>query len=68
MNKKEEVCTTHIMQDADAGKRLHKLKRRRTRERGNITLFVTDVGKFRDTTTLKITNIVKVDSMIAWVN
>ena len=53
MNTKEEVCRTHIIQDADAGKRLHNLKRRRTRERGNITRFVTEVGKFTDTTTLE---------------
>lgn len=50
---KEKAYTTHIMQDADAGKRLHNLKRRRTGERGNITRFVTEVGKFTDTTTLE---------------
>ena len=47
MNTKEEVCTTLTKQDADAGKRLHNLKRRRARERGNFTRFVTEVGKFR---------------------
>ena len=51
MNTKEEAYTTHIMQDAD--KRLRNLKRRRTRERGNITRFVTEVRKFTDTTTLE---------------
>jgi hypothetical protein len=41
------------MQDADAGKRQHNLKRKRARERGNITRFVTEVGKFTDTTTIE---------------
>jgi hypothetical protein len=31
MNAKEEVYTTLIMQDVDAGKKLHNLKRRRGR-------------------------------------
>ena len=53
MNTKEEVCTTLRMQDADAGKRLHNLKRRCARERGNITRFETEVGKFTDTTTVE---------------
>jgi hypothetical protein len=53
MNTKEKVCTMLVMQDADAGKRLHNLKRRRARERGNITRFVTEVGRFTDTTTLE---------------
>jgi hypothetical protein len=53
MNAKEEDCTKLITQDADAGKRLHNSKRRRARERGNITRFVTEVGKFTDTTTLE---------------
>ena len=53
MNTKEEDCTKLIMQDADAGKKLHNLKRRRARERGNITCFVTEVGNFTDTTTLE---------------
>ena len=38
---------------ADAGKKQHNLKRRRTRERGNITPFVMEVGNFTDTTTLE---------------
>jgi hypothetical protein len=50
MNTKEEVRTTHAMQDVDVGKRVHNFKRRRARERGNITRFVTEVGKFTDTT------------------
>jgi len=41
------------MQDADAGMRMHNLKRRRARERGSITRFVTEVGKFPDATTLE---------------
>jgi hypothetical protein len=53
MNTKEEVRTTLAMQDADSGKRLHNLQRRRARERVNITRFVTVVGKFTDTTTLE---------------
>jgi hypothetical protein len=40
-------------QDADAVKTLHKLKRRCARERGNITSFVTEVGRFTDTTALE---------------
>jgi hypothetical protein len=36
-------------QDADAVKTLHNLKRRRARERGNITRFVTEVVRFTDT-------------------
>jgi len=38
------------MQDANAGKRLYNLRRRRARERRNITSFVTDIGRFTDTT------------------
>jgi hypothetical protein len=53
MNTKEKDCTTLTKQDADAGKRLHNLKRRRVRERGNITRFVKEVGKFTDTTSLE---------------
>jgi hypothetical protein len=53
MNTKEEDSTKLITQDADAGKRLHNLKRRCARERGNITSFITEVGKFTDTTTLE---------------
>jgi len=53
MTNKEEECTKLNMQGADAGKKLHNLKRRRTRERGNITRFVTEVGNFTDTTTLE---------------
>jgi len=53
MTIKEEECTKLNMQGADAGKKLHNLKRRRTRERGNITRFVTEVGNFTDTTTLE---------------
>jgi iron-sulfur cluster repair protein YtfE (RIC family) len=53
MNAKEEDCTKLIMQDADAGKRLHNLKQRCAREQGNITRFVTEAGKFIDTTTLE---------------
>ena len=53
MNSKDEDCTRLFMQDADAGKRLHNLKRRRARERGNITRFVTVLGKFTNTTTLE---------------
>jgi hypothetical protein len=53
MNTKEEDSTKLIMQDANAGKGLHNLKRRRAREQGNITSFVTEVGKFTDTTTLE---------------
>jgi hypothetical protein len=41
------------MRDADDGKRIHNLKRRRARERGNITRFVMELGKFTDTTTLE---------------
>jgi hypothetical protein len=50
---KEEVCTKLTKQDADADKRLHNLKRRFARERGNITCFVKEIGKFMDTTTLE---------------
>jgi hypothetical protein len=53
MNTKEEDCRKLITQDADAGKRLHNLKRKRVRERGNITHFATEVGKFTDNTTLE---------------
>jgi hypothetical protein len=53
MNTKEEDCTKLNMQDADAGKRLHNLKRRHAREGGNITCFVMEVGKFTDTTTVE---------------
>jgi hypothetical protein len=53
MNTKEEACTMLTMQDADACKRLHNLKGRRARERGNITRFVTEIGKFTDNTTLE---------------
>ena len=49
----EEVYTKLHMQDADANKKLQNFKRRRARERGNLTLFVTEVGKFTDTTTLE---------------
>jgi len=42
-----------MMQDADAGKGLHNLRRRRAREGGNITCFVTELRKFTDTTTLE---------------
>jgi hypothetical protein len=52
MNTKEKVGTK-LMQDDDAGKRLHNLKRRRAMVRGNITTFVTEVGK-SDTTTHKV--------------
>jgi len=41
------------MKDADSGKRLHNLRRRRAWERGNITIFLTDIGRFTDTTTLE---------------
>ena len=44
---------TLTMQDADAGNRLHNLRRRLARERGNITRFVTQVGTFTDTKTLE---------------
>jgi len=40
MNTKDEVCMTLAMENADAGKRLHNMKRRRARERGNITRFL----------------------------
>ena len=53
MTTKEKDCTKLIMQGSDAGNKLHNLKRRRTRERGNITRFVTEVGNFTDTTTLE---------------
>jgi hypothetical protein len=53
MNTKEEVRTTLAMQDSDAGKRLHKLKRGQAREHANITHFVMEVGKFTDTITLE---------------
>jgi hypothetical protein len=53
MNAKDEDCAKLIIQGADAGKRLHNLKRRRARERGNITRFVTEVRKFTDTRTLE---------------
>jgi hypothetical protein len=52
MNTKEQVCTTHVEEDADFGKILHNLKRRRARERGNITRFVTEIGKFTAAITL----------------
>jgi hypothetical protein len=52
LNTKEEDCKK-LMQDADADKRLHNLKWRCARERGNITCFVTEVGKFTDTMTLE---------------
>jgi hypothetical protein len=53
MNTKEEDCTKLIMQDVDAGKRLHNLKQRHSRERGNITRFIMGVGKLTDTMTLE---------------
>jgi transcription elongation GreA/GreB family factor len=53
MSTKEEDCTKLIPQDTHAGKRLHNLKRRRARERGNITRFVTKVENFTDITTLE---------------
>jgi hypothetical protein len=53
MSTKEEARTPLHMKDADADKRLHNLKRRHTRERGNITRFLTEVGRFTDTTTLE---------------
>jgi hypothetical protein len=53
MNPKEKDCTKLIMQDADAGKSLHNLKRKRARGRGNITSSVTELGKFTDTMTLE---------------
>jgi transcription elongation GreA/GreB family factor len=53
MNAKEEDRMKLTTQHADASKRLHNLKRRRARERGNITRFVTEVGTFTDTTTLE---------------
>ena len=53
MTTKEEECMKLNMQGADDGKKLHNLKRRRTRERGNITCFVTEVGNFTDTMTLE---------------
>ena len=53
MKTKVEARTTLAMQEGDAGKRLHNLRRRRARERGNITRFVTEVWKFKDTTTLE---------------
>ena len=53
MTTKVEECTKLNMQDADAGKKLHNLKRRRKRERGNITGFITEVGNFTDTKTLE---------------
>jgi hypothetical protein len=40
-------------QDTDAVKTRHNFKRRRARERGNITRFVTEVGRFTDTTALE---------------
>jgi len=49
----EEVNTKFHMQDAEASKKLPNFKRRRARERRNITLFVTEVGKSTDTTTLE---------------
>ena len=52
MSTKEEDFTK-VMQDVDAVKGLHNLKRRRARERGNITRFVTEVGRFTDTTALE---------------
>jgi hypothetical protein len=39
------------MQNTD--KRLHHLRRRHARDQGNITCFVTEVGKFTKTTTLE---------------
>jgi transcription termination factor NusB len=53
MSTTEEDCTKLIPQDTDAGKRLHNLKRRRARERSNITRFVTEVENFTDITTLE---------------
>ena len=48
MNTEEEVYTKLYVQDADASRKVHNLKRRRARERGNITRFVTEVGKFTE--------------------
>ena len=53
MTIKEEECTKLNMQGAGACKKLHNLKRRHTREWGNITRFVTEVGNFTDTMTLE---------------
>jgi hypothetical protein len=53
MYSEEDVCTKPMMQDADVGNRLHNLRRRRARERGNITRFVTEVRKFTDTKILE---------------
>ena len=50
MDNKEGFCTKPIMQDSDAGKRLHNLRWRRARKREN-TRFITQVGKLTDTTT-----------------
>jgi hypothetical protein len=50
---KKEFYPKLTTQDADADKSLHNLKRRRGKERGNITRFVTQIGKFIDTTTLE---------------
>jgi len=52
MSTKEEDFPK-VTQDADAVTRLHNLKRRRARERGNITRFVTEVGRFNDITALE---------------
>jgi hypothetical protein len=53
MNTEKEVYTKLHMQDADAGMRMHNLKRRCARERGSITRFVTEVGKLPDAMTLE---------------
>jgi hypothetical protein len=52
MSAKEEDCAG-AMQDAEAVKRLHNLKRRRARERGNVTRFVTGVGRFTHSTAME---------------
>ena len=52
MNTEEEVYTKP-KKDADGSMRLQHLKRKRTRERSNITRFVTEVRKFTESTTLE---------------
>jgi len=42
-----------IMQDAESGKRLHSLRRRQARQRGNIARIVMELWKFTFTTTLE---------------
>jgi hypothetical protein len=48
MNMKDEIYTKLNMQDGDS-KRLQNFKVRRARERGNITHYVTELGKFSNT-------------------